>query len=71
MSDKNTRREDLPAKQNLLNMLPSDAEAPVVALSRNDVNPIRLLSAIQLEAVAYHRAVHQKSLGDGIVPVHK
>ncbi|HYU51818.1 MAG TPA: 23S rRNA (adenine(2503)-C(2))-methyltransferase RlmN [Gemmatimonadaceae bacterium] len=27
MSDKNTRREDLPAKQNLLNMLPSDAEA--------------------------------------------
>src|SRR5438128_8363607 len=27
MSDKNTRREDLPAKQNLLNMLPSEAEA--------------------------------------------
>src|SRR5207237_9048311 len=27
MSDKNTRREHLPAKQNLLNMLPSDAEA--------------------------------------------
>src|SRR3984893_15107536 len=26
MSDKNTRREDLPAKQNLLNMLPSEAE---------------------------------------------
>ena len=27
MSEKNTRREDLPSKQNLLNMLPSDAEA--------------------------------------------
>src|SRR3979411_3136342 len=26
MSDKNTRREDLPAKQNLLNVLPSEAE---------------------------------------------
>src|SRR5437867_1778129 len=27
MSEKNTRRDDLPSKQNLLNMLPSDAEA--------------------------------------------